>query len=109
MFNRIIHCRVYLHLDRNLPNRARNQSKRDRQLSNCFLRSRMLIVNHMVQHEHLDLHDFSPKNKVIRNLNQNFFHSQDKFDYQSVKSGMRGREQRGCKVCSDSFERKCND
>ena len=69
----------------------------------------MLIVNHMVQHEHLDLHDFSPKNKVIRNLNQNFFHSQDKFDYQSVKSGMRGREQRGCKVCSDSFERKCND
>ena len=72
MFNRIIYCRVYLHLDRNLPNRARNQSKRDRQLSNCFLHSRMLIVNHMVQHEHLDLHDFSPKNIVIRNLNQNF-------------------------------------
>lgn len=64
---------MYLHLDRNLPNRARNQSKRDRQLSNCFLHSRMLIVNHMVQHEHLDLHDFSPKNKFIKNLNQNFF------------------------------------
>ena len=72
-FKRIIYCRVYLHLDRNLPNRARNQSKRDRQLSNCFLHSRMLIVNHMVQHEHLDQHDFSPKNKVIRNLNHFFF------------------------------------
>jgi len=52
----------------------------------------------MVQHEHLDLHDFSPKNKIIRNLNYIPFHSQDKFDNQSVKSGMRGREQRGCKV-----------
>ena len=41
----------------------------------------------MVQHEHLDQHDFSPKNKVIRNLNL-FFDSQDKFDNQSVKSAV---------------------
>ena len=26
----------------------------------------MLKVNHMVQHEHPDQHDFSPKNKIIK-------------------------------------------